>query len=81
MHNTTWNMQMNGEIITLYETIVSISHSTARQEYNTQIKQDLENAKYPEPVPPLLLTPFSLPSNVSYKYNELTNDPRYPRYN
>ena len=34
---------------------------------------------YPEPVPPLLLSPFSLPSNVAYKYNELTNDPLYDK--
>ena len=33
--------------------------------------------RYPEPVPPLLLSPFSIPSNVSYKYNELTYDPWY----
>ena len=34
---------------------------------------------YPEPVPPLLLSPFSLPSNVAYKHNELTNDPLYDK--
>ena len=35
---------------------------------------------YPEPVSPLLLSPFSLPSNVAYKYNELTNDPLYNKF-
>ena len=34
---------------------------------------------YPEPVPPLLLSPFALPSNVAYVYNEITNDPLYDK--
>ena len=32
---------------------------------------------YPEPVPPSLLSPFSLPSRVAYQYNELTTDSLY----